>query len=193
MSRRAGLDRGRVTDAAASIADAEGLGAVTIARVAAELGVKGPSLYNHVASREALLGGLAVRGAHELADVISLATAGRSGRDALLAAGRAYRKFATAYPGRYAAAGVRAPDPGDEALTSAGQRIIDLLHAALRGFDLTEVELVHAVRALRSALHGFVVLEGAGGFALAVDTDASFDAMVEMLAVGIEHRAHAAS
>ncbi|MDQ8046362.1 MAG: TetR family transcriptional regulator, partial [Patulibacter sp.] len=55
MSPRAGLDPGRVADAAVAIADRDGLDGVTIARVAAELGVKGPSLYNHVASRDALV------------------------------------------------------------------------------------------------------------------------------------------
>ena len=41
-----------------------------------------------------------------------------------------------------------------------------------------ESDLVDAVRFLRSALHGFVALELAGGFAMARSTDTSFDAAV---------------
>ena len=51
----AGLDPERVVDAAAAIADAEGLDAVTLARVAGGLGVRAPSLYNHVDGRGGLL------------------------------------------------------------------------------------------------------------------------------------------
>jgi AcrR family transcriptional regulator len=188
MSRRAGLDAARVTDAAVAIADAEGLEALTIARVAAELGVKGPSLYNHVASREALVRAVALRGIGELTDDLAQAVAGRSGEDALVAAGSAYRAYATAAPGRYAA-GLRAPASTDAELLAAARRTLDLFNAALRGFDLSADELVHAVRALRSALHGFVTLEAGGGFAMAVDVDASFEAMVSMLVAGIEGRA----
>ena len=54
MPRR-GLDRARVVAAAGDIADAEGLEAVTLARVAQQLGVRSPSLYNHVAGRDGLL------------------------------------------------------------------------------------------------------------------------------------------
>ena len=46
-------------------------------------------------------------------------------------------------------------------------------------------ELIHAVRALRSAVHGFAAIEAAGGFGLAVDPDASFRRLVGALAAGI--------
>jgi len=45
---RAGLDSETVVSAAAALADDEGLEAVTLARVAAQLGVRSPSLYVHV-------------------------------------------------------------------------------------------------------------------------------------------------
>jgi AcrR family transcriptional regulator len=188
MSPRAGLDRGRVTDAAVAIADAEGIGAVSIARVAAELGVKGPSLYNHVASRDALVRDVALRGIGELTDALAVAAVGRSGRDALLATARAYRVYAVANPGRYAA-GLRAPDSDDLELQAAALRTLDLLRAVMRGFDAGDgEESVHAIRMLRSALHGFVTLEAEGGFAMNVDVDASFDEMLEIFAAGIDAR-----
>ena len=56
---RMGLDAERVVDAAAGIADAEGLEAVTLARVAGELGVRAPSLYNHVDGRDDVLRAIA--------------------------------------------------------------------------------------------------------------------------------------
>lgn len=53
------LSRDRVLSAGVAIADAEGLPAVTMRRVAAELDCEAMSLYHHVADKKALLGGLA--------------------------------------------------------------------------------------------------------------------------------------
>ena len=77
---RAGLDADRVVDAAARIADAEGLDAVSLARVAAALGVRPPSLYNHVEGHGGLLRRLAVRGVRELTAALRDAAVGSLGR-----------------------------------------------------------------------------------------------------------------
>ena len=53
------LTRERVAAAAVAIADAEGLGQVTMRRVATEVGVEAMSLYHHVANKEALLDSVA--------------------------------------------------------------------------------------------------------------------------------------
>jgi AcrR family transcriptional regulator len=52
---RAALTLDRVVDAAIALADAEGLGAVSMARVARALGFTPMSLYRHVASKDELL------------------------------------------------------------------------------------------------------------------------------------------
>jgi AcrR family transcriptional regulator len=55
------LSRDRVLTAAVAVADAQGLGAVTMRLVAAELGVEAMSLYHHVDGKEGLLDGLVER------------------------------------------------------------------------------------------------------------------------------------
>ena len=57
-SVREPLSRERVLSAAMAVADGEGIGAVTMRRVAADLGVEAMSLYHHVRGKEALLDGL---------------------------------------------------------------------------------------------------------------------------------------
>ena len=49
------LSRDRIVSTALALADSEGLEAVSTRRLAAELGVTGPSLYNHVGTKEELL------------------------------------------------------------------------------------------------------------------------------------------
>jgi AcrR family transcriptional regulator len=181
---RMGLDAERVVDAAADIADAEGLEAVTLARVADELGVRAPSLYNHVDGRDDVLRAIAVRGVRELTSALREAAVGRSSADALTAAARAYRAYARAHPGRYAAT-VAAPTRGDEEHRAAASEAVDVMLAVMRGWDLEGDDAIHAVRAFRSAVHGFVAIEVADGFGMAVDVDASFDRLVASLAGGL--------
>jgi AcrR family transcriptional regulator len=57
-SKRAPLSRDRLLAAAVDIADAEGVGAVTMRRVSAAVGVEAMSLYHHLPGKEALLDGL---------------------------------------------------------------------------------------------------------------------------------------
>ena len=61
MATRSGrepLSRSRLLAAAVEIADAEGLGAVTMRRVAAAVGVEAMSMYHHLSGKDALLEGL---------------------------------------------------------------------------------------------------------------------------------------
>jgi AcrR family transcriptional regulator len=181
---RRGLDSGQVVDAAVLVADREGLEAVTLARVAESLGVRAPSLYHHVAGHDALLRAIALRGVRELTASLQSAALGRAGPDALAATAHAYRDFAHAHPGRYAAA-QRAAPPGDTEHEEAGMAAVQVLSAVLRAWQLDDEELLHSVRVIRSALHGFVSLEAGGGFALPLDLDLSFERLIATVAAGL--------
>jgi AcrR family transcriptional regulator len=181
---RQGLDTARVVDEAVALADGQGLEGVTLAGVAASLDVRPPSLYNHVSGRDGLLRAIALRALGELAAAMREASVGRAGRDALTAAARAYRDYARAHPGRYAAT-LRAPAPGDDDHAAAAQEVLDVVVAVIRAWNLEGDAEVHAIRTVRSALHGFVALEAAGGFGLPVDLETSFDRLVATVAQGL--------
>lgn len=184
MSPRAGLDREVVARAAAELADGAGLEAVTLAGLADRLGVRTPSLYNHVAGLPGLRRELALLARRELATALERAIAGKRGDAALVALADAYRTYARAHPGRYAAT-VGAPDPADPELVAASDRLVALVLAALAGYGLTGDDAVHAVRGLRSLVHGFSALEAAGGFGLPLDRDESFRRLLATYAEGL--------
>lgn len=171
-------------DAAVAIADREGLDAVTLARVADSLGVRAPSLYHHVAGHDGLLRAIALRSLGELTAALQAAALGRAGREALSATANAYRDYAHAHPGAYAAT-MYAGAPGDAEHAQAGEAAVQILAAVLRAWHLEDEEMLHAVRVIRSALHGFVSLEAGGGFALPLDLDLSFARLIETLAAGL--------
>jgi len=181
---RAGLSTAAVVATAAEIADAEGLDRLTLARVAAAAGVRTPSLYNHVESLDDVRRRVALLALRDLADALRDAAVGRAGDDALAAMADAYRAYARRHPGRYAAT-QRAPAEGDEAMRAAATGAVDVVLAILRGYGLEGDDAIHAARAVRSALHGFVALEAGGGFGIPVDLDESYARMVRALARGL--------
>ncbi len=179
---RAGLDPEAVVTAAARLADAEGLEAVTLARLAGDLGVRAPSLYVHVDGLGDLRHRLAARGARELSDELQAAAAGRAGTDALQAVADAYRSYAHRHPGTYAAVQSARATTGGE----AAEQLVGVVLAVLRGYGLGGDDAVHAARVLRAALHGFVSLEAEGGFGLPLRLDESFRLLVAVLDTGLE-------
>jgi AcrR family transcriptional regulator len=174
-----------VVDEAVRIADSEGLAALTLARVATALGVQAPSLYNHVSGHQGLVRLIALRGLRGLSDAMRSASVGRAGNDALSAAARAYRDYVRAHPGCYEAT-VRAPDPGDVELAAAAVDAVAVMLAVLTAWDLECERAVHAVRVIRSALHGFATIEAGGGFGLPLDVDKSFELLIETLLAGLK-------
>jgi AcrR family transcriptional regulator len=178
---RAGLSEERVVEEAEQLAD-EG-GPVTLAALATRLGVQTPSLYKHVAGADDLQRLVAIRARHELADVLTRATVGKSAADAVDALAVAYRDWAMAHPGRYATT-LRAPDPDDPTDMEVSSRAIQVIFDALAGFGLTGDDAIDATRLIRSTLHGFVTLIAAGAFELP-DLERSFRRMVATLQLGL--------
>ena len=191
MSPRAGLDAAAVVDVAAELADQDGLEQVTLTQLASALGVRAPSLYNHVAGLLGLRRALAVRGLQELNFRLGRAGLGQSGDAAVLAMAEAYRGFVREHPGLYAAT-VRSPrlaDPADAELLAAEQALLDTVLAVLGAYQLRGAAAVHAARGLRSAIHGFATLEAGEGFGIAVDVDESFRQLMQVVVAGLRRGA----
>lgn len=182
---RAGLTAAAVVDAAAGIADEIGLAQLSMGAVAARLGVKTPSLYKHVDGSADLVHRIAVLATTELGDAVRDATQGRAGGEALAAAAQATRAYITRHPGRYAATVDLRPTGPDDPLTVAAERSLRSYTAVLHGYRLDPEQEIHALRTLRSMLHGFVILEVGGGFQYATDIGTSFAWMTALLDQGL--------
>lgn len=184
---RAGLTAQRVVEEGERLADELGLADLTLAAVASALGVRQPSLYKHLGGLDELRRHVAVRAKAELADVLARAAVGKSRGDAVVALAAAYRDWAHQHPGRYEAS-LRAPDQDDPDDERASSAALGVVLVVLSGFVLSGEEGIDAARALRSALHGFVSLEAAGGFGLPRDLDRSYDCLVEGYVAALQAR-----
>ncbi len=179
------LDRESVIQIAGDLIDAEGIEALTLTAIAKEAGVTQPALYRHIESLNDLWRGLGLMNREQLALELTTASVGRAGRDAVLSVANAWRAYGLAHPGRYRA-DERYAVVGDAELEAAVERVLDILALSLRSFNMSDDDLVHGARTLRSALHGFVSFEIGDGHPHSQDTDDSFDHLVEMLCAGFE-------
>jgi len=188
MSPRANLTKDAVIQAAADLIHAEGLEALSLGRLAKELGIRTPSLYNHVDGLPGLMRDLSILNARNLAERINEAAIGQSGPEAVRAIMHAIRTYIKEHPGLYMST-VRAsgtqPEVNSE-LEREEERSVKVGMAVMASFDLKEEAAIHALRGLRSIVHGFSTLEISGGFGIPLDLDESFSRLVDIFIAGLE-------
>lgn len=177
--------------AARAILEADGMDAVTMQRVAQRVGVRGPSLYKHVADRSSLIRAVAESVTADLGTTLSGAIRTGDPRADLRAIATDYRAFVHANPRGYALlfAGLdpsQQPDPA--AIADIGRPIVGVA-SQLVG----EVEALSAARTFVAWAHGFVSMELAGAFRLGGDIDAAYRTGVDILLAGISGSAIPAS
>jgi AcrR family transcriptional regulator len=179
------LNRASVVQAAAELIDAMGLEQVTMAELAERLEIRTPSLYNHVQGMEGLRRELALLGIREITKRVGQVIMGKSGDEAVVVLADAFRTFVKEHPGLYTAT-LRAPASDDTELQKAAQELIDILLKVLSAYHLQEEDGIHAIRMLRSIIHGFTTLEIAGGFELPIELDETFRRLVSMFLASIK-------
>jgi AcrR family transcriptional regulator len=187
MASRKHIDRQRVVEVSIALADAHGFEAVTLASVADQLGIRIPSLYNHVSGLAGLRYAMTLWGVRQLGEHMRRAAVGKAGDDALISLAHAYRAFAHAHPGIYPAT-QRAPTPDEPDLAAASGEVVEIVLAVLSPYGFSPDGGLHMIRGLRSLLHGFVDLEIRGGFGLALDRDESFRQLVQLYIEGLQAR-----
>jgi AcrR family transcriptional regulator len=182
---RAGLTGDDVIASAAGLADEIGFQGVTMGLLASRLGVRPPSLYKHVGSLADVQHRVAALALAELSEVIRDAVQGKSGSDALAALMAATRGYVIAHPGRYMATTGVEPTGPDDPLLAGSNRVIGSMTAVLRGYGIGEDEMDHALRMLRSTMHGFAILEVSHGFQWDADPDESFKWLIGFVDRGL--------
>jgi AcrR family transcriptional regulator len=146
------LRREQLTHAARELAESDGWPAVTMRRLAGELGVTQPVVYSAFAGRQAIVDAVALEGFGELAAALAAADAAPMPRM------RAYLDFAAAHPRVYEAmfsmpsglafAAADTPEPLRLAFSA--------IHEAFPADDDTRAEVAW------SALHGLATLQAGG-------------------------------
>ncbi|HWO77087.1 MAG TPA: WHG domain-containing protein [Bacillus sp. (in: firmicutes)] len=185
MSPRRGLDLKVILETAAEIANTEGVEAITLAALAKKLHIKPPSLYNHIDGLSGLQSKLAVFGLEQLLKELTKASVGRAGDEAVQSLAEAYVSFARKQPGLYQLT-LKAPKEEDTDYHAVANELVELLFGIFRAYHLNDEAAIHAVRGIRSILHGYTTLEQKGGFGLSIDLDVSLRFMIDTFLAGIK-------
>jgi AcrR family transcriptional regulator len=149
VASRAPVNRDRALERALVVADAEGLEAVTMRRLARELGVEAASLYHHVKGKDEILDGLVDAVSAE----IELPSPAEGWRPAIQQRAHNTRVVLLRHPWAVALMASR---------TTPGPATLRLLEAGIRCFregGFSVQTAAHAISAIDSFVHGFVLQE----------------------------------
>ena len=181
MGRKLGLTLDQVVAAAAEIADRDGLDTLSLASVASTLGVRSPSLYNHVDGLAGLRRQLSIHASSLLTAELADSIDGLESTPALRAIAEQLRSFAHRHPGLYDSF-LPAPTPQqDPELAAALAQPVGVVGSVLAEMGVDPTGMIPLIRALRASVHGFVQLELRGGFGLPDDIDDSFTTTVDLV------------
>ena len=142
------------------VLEEEGPDALTMRRVADELGIRAPSLYKHVRDKDDIVAGLQERALIDMAGHLAAADPGLAGL------ADAYRSWATAHPRLYEVA-TRRPLARDSIAPGVESAAAAPIVAAAGGDE-------HLARALWALAHGLVDLELSHRFPAGADLDATW-------------------
>jgi AcrR family transcriptional regulator len=143
------LTQRAIIEAAAEVADAGGVAAVTMRSVAKVLGVEAMSLYYHLANKDALLDSLA----DWVFEQITLPDLKDHWRVEMMKRAHSARSVLSKHPWALGMLESR-PTPGEKLL-----RHHDRILGCLLGGDMTPVLAAHAFSAIDSYIYGFVLTE----------------------------------
>ncbi|MFE2140903.1 TetR/AcrR family transcriptional regulator [Streptomyces sp. NPDC059456] len=160
------LSRDRIVEAAGALVDAEGLEAVSTRRLAAALGVSGPSLYNHFRTKDEILDAVADAVSARVDLSMFEPGAGRDWRTALHDWARSYRDALSDHPNIVP---VLARGPGRR---PAGLRLADAVFGAMTAAGWPPAQATRIGALMRYFILGSAVGSFAGGF---VDDEAAYD------------------
>ncbi|MFD9679864.1 TetR/AcrR family transcriptional regulator [Rhodococcus sp. NPDC059969] len=181
---RTPVTRERVIAAAADLVDSKGADALVLSQLAETLDVRQSALYKHVDGVDDVQHQLSLLARNLLAEQLRAAAVGLSRDDAVMALADAWRAFVRAHPGLYAITD-RYPTAPHPDLVSAVGEVVDVINKVIAGYGLSPDDSEQAAWSLRSALHGFCILESVEGQPAGTDPDRVYRRLVELLCAGI--------
>jgi len=155
MAKREPLSRRRVLEAGVAYVDREGLEALSMRKLGADLGVEAMSLYNHVPNKSALLDGMV----EVLLGGLRIPPKDEDWEERIRGAYRSLRMLARQHPNVFPLLMERPPDTMD------GVWLVEEFLETLGGAGFDAKTALHAFRALSSYVTGYAMAE-IRGFAM---------------------------
>lgn len=177
------LDRSAIIDAALTILDRDGIDGVSTRKLAAELGIRGPSLYWHFKNKRELLEQMSERLYNDALPPPPHGAAANFDRRTWLEAGaRGLRRVALSHrDGALILAGARP-------VRRVGDKTYETMSETLQRSGLSVADSVIVLQVLGRFAVGWVLYEQSMGAGAPADSEAGFEFGLQVLLDGIEQR-----
>lgn len=187
MSSRAQISLTKILETAIDICNEEGYEQLALSSVSKRLGIKTPSLYNHIQGLPDLKQKVAYYGLQILYDSIVHSVIGCIGDDAIISAAKAYIGFVNKNPGLYSSIS-KAPDPYEPQFDAVSNLLVQIFIKLFKVYDLSDEDSIHAVRGVRSMLHGFSLIQMDVGFRMDYSQEDSLNFALKTFLSGLRNK-----
>jgi len=177
------IDKESVIKEAAYMANTIGIENLSLKTLAAQLGVKSPSLYNHIDGLDDLKQQLMLYGWKELENKIIQAVIGFSGYDAIRAMCYAFHEYAIENQGVFSTM-LWYNQFENEQMNEVTSKMFTIFFKITKSLNISQDNCVHLVRMFRSFLEGFALLENHNAFGNTQLIKDSFELSIDILIEG---------
>lgn len=179
-----GLTREIIVAEAVAYIEENGQPVVSLHEIARRLGIKTPSLYNHIKSTKELQHEIFKYAIDRFVSNQLSATKNKKKDDAVIAFAEAYHSFAIANIGLYR---LVMSIPSDDRGKEMAVPLLDAVVSILSDYNLTDETIAHWQRVFRAILHGFISEEELGYFYYynTIDLNKSRDIAVQCFLDGL--------
>ena len=164
------LTKEKIIAEAIAYIEESGQSRISLHELARRLGIKTPSLYNHIKNTRDLRHEIFRHAITMFVDNQNAATEGKQKDEAVMAFADAYFSFARENKGLYRLI-MSMPQDNDDTEKELAVPLLETAIRLLRDYGLSDEECIHWQRVFRATLHGYVSQEDLGYFYYYKDTD----------------------
>ncbi|MDX1958333.1 MAG: TetR/AcrR family transcriptional regulator [Leptospiraceae bacterium] len=163
----------KILEEAIKIANRDGIHEISIKTIAKNLKISSPAIYKHYESLEEIKENIALSGFEKLLEITKITLIGKTGENAIIHLSNSYREFAKESKGEFLATIYRGKNESNE-LKRIRKEILEIFSMVFESLNVPKSKLLSSIRAYRSFILGFLILETQKSFGLPEDLDKSF-------------------
>ena len=182
---RTGLSKDEIIEKAALLANEKGLSYLTVTTLSEYLGIRKPSLYNHVRTIGDVHYKLMIYGWKKASEELVAGIDSDNPKENLINYGRAFYEFAMKNPGVFEAM-LWYNKYSDDSLLEATEGLYSFFFEQTDNLSIDREVANHLLRTYRAFLEGFIMLQIHNSFGNLISIDESFEISMDVLISGME-------
>lgn len=174
----------KIIHIATKIANREGVEAISIKSIANELKFSSPAIYKHYSSLKEIVETIALNSYSKLLQLTKDSLAGRTEKEAIMYLSYSYRNFSKKFPGEFLLTIYRGKKERKE-FESVRKEFVEIFSRVFISLKVPKSKIIFCIRAYRSFIFGFLILENQKSFGLPENSEKSFKEGIEIFLRGI--------